>query len=77
MVRDAVCGDIGRAGFGDAAGGCVAHLEAVLHEGDSEAGARAVLCCVAGMEEVGEEEADELEGHGDEGVPDEGEEGSD
>ena len=77
MVGDAVGGHIGRAGLGDAAGGCVAHLEAVLHEGDAEAGAGAVLCGVAGVQEVGEEEADELEGHGDQGVPDEGEEGAD
>jgi hypothetical protein len=28
------------------------------------------------VEEVGEEETDELEGHGNESVPDEGEEGS-
>lgn len=77
MVGDAVCGNIGRARLGDATRSCVAHLEAVLHECDSEAGAGAVLCCVAGVEEVGEEESDELEGHGDEGVPDEGEEGSD
>ena len=77
MVGNAVCGNIWRARFGNAAGSCVAHLEAVLHECDSETGAGAVFCCVAGVEEVGEEEADELEGHGDEGVPDEGEEGSD
>lgn len=32
---------------------------------------------MGGVEEVGEEEADELEGHGDHAVPDKGEEGAD
>lgn len=54
-----------------------AHIEAVLDEGDAETGARAVLGGVGGVQEVGEEEANELEGHADHAVPDEGEEGAD
>ncbi len=60
---------------GSAAG--AAHVEAVLHEGDAETGARAVLGGVSGVQEVGEEEANELEGHADHTVPDEGKEGAD
>ena len=56
--------------------GCGAEAEAELDEGDAEACARAVLRSVGGVQEVGEEEADELEGHGDDGVPDEAEEGA-
>jgi hypothetical protein len=36
-----------------------------------------VLCGMCGVEEVGEEEANKLEGHGDQTVPDKGEKGSD
>lgn len=43
-----------------AVGGAL-HVEAVLDEGDAQAGAGAVLGCVGRVEEVGEEEADELE----------------
>ena len=57
--------------------GGVAHLETVLYERDTETGSRAVLGGVCGVKEVGEQEADELEGHGDESVPDEGEERAD
>ena len=57
--------------------GCRAEAKAKLDEGDAETGARSVLCGVGGVQEVGEEEADELEGHGDHGVPDEAEEGAD
>ena len=53
------------------------HGEAVLDEGDAEAGAGAVFGRVGGVQEVCEEEADELEGHGDHGVPDEAEDGAD
>lgn len=47
-----------RRGF--AVGGAL-HVEAVLDEGDAQAGAGAVLGRVGRVEEVGEEEADELE----------------
>ena len=53
------------------------HVEAVLDESEAEAGARAVFGGVGGVEEVGEEEADELEGHADHAVPHEGEDGAD
>lgn len=54
-----------------------AHVEAVLHKGDAEPGSRTVFGGVRGVEEVGEEETDKLEGHADHGVPDKGEEGAD
>lgn len=53
------------------------HREAVLYERDAQAGARPVLGRVRGVQEIGEQEADELEGHGDHGVPDEAEDGAD
>lgn len=65
----------GGAGAGADCGG--AHTETVLDEGDAEAGFRAVLCGVGGMQQVGEQEADELEGGADHAVPDEGEEAAD
>ena len=51
-----------------------AHVETVLYEGDAKASSGAVLRGVCGVQEVGEEEADELEGHADHAVPDEAEE---
>lgn len=58
--------------------GCGAlHREPPLDERDPETRAGAVLGGVRGVQEVGEKEADELEGHGDHGVPDEAEEGAD
>ena len=64
-------------GVAAAGGGGAFHDEAVVDERDAKAGAGAVLGGVGGVQEVGEEEADKLEGHGDDAVPDEGEEGSD
>ena len=57
--------------------GPTAHVEAVLHEGDAQAGTRPVLGRVRGMQEVGEQKADELEGHADHAVPHEAENGAD
>lgn len=57
--------------------GSGAEAEAELDEGDAEAGAGAVFGGVGRVQEVGEQEADELEGHADHGVPDEAEEGAD
>lgn len=54
-----------------------AESETELHERDTETSAGSVLCGVGRVEEVGEEESDELEGHGDHGVPEEAEEGAD
>ncbi len=68
-------GVIGAASGGLALSG--AHVEAVLHEGNAKAGSRPVLGGVRGVEEIGEQEADECEGHADHGVPDKGEEGAD
>lgn len=65
-------GVVGAAGRGFALSST--HVEAVLHEGDAEPGSRTVFGGVRGVEEVGEEETDELEGHADHGVPDKGEE---
>lgn len=73
-IADAgVCigGWVGRYGAG------TFHVEAVLDEGDAEAGAGAVLGGVGGVQQVGEEETDELEGHGNHAVPDEAEDGAD
>ena len=53
------------------------HVESVLHECYAQAGSGAVFGGVGGVEEVREEETDELEGHGDHAVPDEGEDGAD
>jgi len=55
----------------------IAHLESILHQGNTQTRARAVFGGVRGVQQVGEQEADELEGHGNERVPDEGEEGAD
>lgn len=52
-------------------------VKAVLHERDAQAGSGSVLGGVGCVEEVGEEEAGQLEGHGDHAVPDEGEERAD
>ena len=62
--------------------GCVfadvaSHEESVLHHGDAEAGPGSVFGGVGGVEEVGEEETDDLEGGADHSVPDEAEEGTD
>lgn len=75
-VRGEVVICVGRGGrvWGAAA---AAHVEAVLDEGDAEAGAGAVLGRVRGVEKIGEEETDELEGHADHGVPDKAEDGTD
>jgi hypothetical protein len=54
-----------------------AETETELHERDAETSAGSVLCGVGCVEKVGEEETDELEGHGYHGVPDEAEKGSD
>lgn len=48
-----------------------------MDEGDAEAGSGAVFRGVGGVEEVGEEESDDLEGHAYHAVPDEAEEGAD
>ena len=53
------------------------HIETVLYQCDTEAGPRAVFGGVCGVEEIGEEESDELEGHADHAVPDEAEERAD
>ena len=53
------------------------HIEAVLDEGEAEASAGAVFRGVRGVQEIGKEEADELEGHADHAVPHEGEDGPD
>ena len=56
---------------------CALHAEAVLHERDAESGPGAIFCSVGGMEEIGEEEADDLERHADHCVPYKGEDGAD
>jgi hypothetical protein len=43
-----------------------------LNKCNTETGSRAILCGVCGVEKVSQEEADELEGHGDHAVPDKG-----
>lgn len=58
-------------------GDCAFHGEAELDEGYAQAGEGAVLGGVRGVQEVGEQEANDLEGHGDHSVPDEGEDGAD
>jgi len=76
--RDEIRTGTTTAGIGAFVFGVVAaHAEAVLHQCDSQAGLGPVLGGVRGVEEVGEEEADELEGHADHPVPEEGEEGAD
>jgi len=47
-----------------------------MNEGDTETCARAEFRGMCGMEKECEEEADELEGHRDEEVPEEGEYGA-
>jgi hypothetical protein len=51
--------------------------EAVLDQGDAEASEGAVLGRVRRVQEVGEEEADPGEGHGNHAVPNKGEDGAD
>lgn len=53
------------------------HHEAELDQRDAQAGARSVFGGVGGVQKVGEQEADELEGHGDHAIPDEGDDGTD
>lgn len=53
------------------------HVKAVLHKGDAKARTRPILGGVGGVEKISEEKADELKGHGDHAVPDEGENGAD
>lgn len=53
------------------------HRETILNKGDAKAGAGSVFGGMGRVEEVGEKETDELEGHGDHGVPDKGEYGAD
>jgi len=48
-----------------------------LYQCNAQAGEGAVLGGVGGVEEVGEEETDDLERHGDHGVPNKGEYGAD
>jgi len=50
--------------------------KAVLDEGNAEPRTGAEAGCVCGMKEISEEEADELEGDGDQEVPKEGEDGT-
>lgn len=57
--------------------GRASHGKAVLYEGDAKTGTRAILGGVGGVEEIGEEKADQLEGHAYHTVPDEGEERAD
>jgi hypothetical protein len=68
---------VGVCGWSGRGGGATLHVEAVLDQGEAEAGPGPVLGCVAAVEQVGEQEADELEGHADHGVPGKGEEGAD
>ena len=63
-------------GWRSSAVGSTAHVEAVLDESDAEACSGAVLGGVGGVEQVGEEETNELEGHADHTIPDEAEEGA-
>lgn len=56
---------------------CGAETEAELYERDTETSTGSVLCGVGRVEEIGEQETDELEGHGDHGVPEEAEERAD
>lgn len=53
------------------------HRKAIVEQGDAEAGAGAVLGGVGVVEKVCEEETNKLEGHADESIPDEREEGAD
>lgn len=53
------------------------HVEPVLDKCDAKPGARPVLRRVRRVQEVGEQETDQLEGHADHAVPDETEYGSD
>lgn len=66
-----------RRGIRGASAAGTAHVEAVLNKGDAKTGARAILSRVGGVQEVGEEEANELEGHADHAVPNKGKEGAD
>ena len=54
-----------------------AETETELYECDTETSAGSILCSVGSVEQIGEEETDELEGHGDHSVPEETEEGAD
>lgn len=53
------------------------HVKPILDQSDAQTGTRAVLRCVRRVEEIGEQETDELEGHGNHAVPDEAEYGAD
>jgi len=52
------------------------HVEAVVDERDAETKARAILGRVRGVQEVGEEKADELKGRRDQGIPAKADQGS-
>ena len=54
-----------------------AHIESILYKRQAQAGSRTVLCGVGGVKEICEQETDKLEGHGNHGVPQEAEEGTD
>jgi hypothetical protein len=54
-----------------------AETETELYKCDTETSAGSILCSVGSVEQIGEEETDELEGHGDHSVPEETEEGAD
>jgi hypothetical protein len=72
---EARAGDVVAAAAGVEDGG--AEAEAELDECDTEASAGSVLGGVSGVQKIGEEEADKLEGHGYHGVPYEAEERAD
>jgi hypothetical protein len=49
------------------------HIESVLNKGKAETRSTAVLCGVGGVQKISQQETDELERHGNHGVPHKGE----